>query len=556
MKKIRFIIITTLAVFAFISCNETDWIKEETLDFYAPANSFERPSDFNSAVARVYQQMGSTLYTAGAYDQVMALHYPSDVAHDNHGIAHELNSYTDNLIPENRRVRDLWTQAYRMIFDCNVILDRIDNPDLDFPEESERKMFKGEASFLRGYAYRLLTILYGGVPLVLEEITAPKRDFVRASRADVLAQIIADYKVAEENLPNQSELKEDGRLTKAAAQHAMTEAYLMQKDWDNAIAAASKVINNPEYALMTQRFGTRADEPGDVYWDLFRRGNVNHNGEGGLNTEAIWVNQYEHLVEGGGGNNQMTRFLGAVYWQLKGDSDGKNLFFGHSSQHGGRGIGWLIPTPYVLNEIWDDPNDMRNSEYNIIRDVKADNPESAYYGQYIVASNAFSQFNNKYNRWWSAIFAKTAPIGNFPDDIIADPATGATNNGASSTFNDNYYFRLAETYLLRAEAYLGKSDKINAAKDINTVRARANAAPVASGDVDLEYLLDERARELCFEEHRVLTLIRLGIQKERVNAHNVMSAGYIEDKHKVWPIPAQEIERNTEAVLEQNPGYN
>ncbi len=554
MKNIKIFLLTLFVSIVFVSCDEDKWLEEKPLDFYAPANSFETASDFNSAVARVYERMGRLMHTNIV--QALALQYPSDVALDNHGIAHELNSYRDNLIPENNRVRGTYTDAYRIIFDCNTILGRIDNENAIFPDEKVRLQIKSEASFLRGWAYRLLGILYGGVPIVLEEITAPKRDFVRDTRDAVWEQVIADLTFAEQNLPTQSELTEDGRLTKGAAQHALTEIYLIQKDWDKAIASASKVIDSPDYALMTERFGTRIDEPGDVYWDLFRRGNVNHNGEGGLNTEAIWVEQYEHLVDGGGTPYQITRFLGAVYWQLTGDADGKPLFFGHSSQHGGRGIGWLIPTPYVLWEIWDDPNDMRNSQYNIIRDVKANNPESAHYGQYIVAENTFTKFNNKYNRWWSAIFAKTAPVGNFPEDIIADPVTGATNNGASSTFNDNYYFRLAETYLLRAEAYLGKGDKANAAKDINTVRARANATPVAEADLDIEYLLDERARELCWEEQRVLTLMRLGIQKQRVDQFNEMSAGYIDDYHKLWPIPAQEIERNTEAVLEQNPGYN
>src|SRR5690606_10369804 len=110
-------------------------------------------------------------------------------------------------------------------------------------------------------------------------------------------------------------------------------------------------------------------------------------------------------------------FLGPLYWQLT-DNNGNNLFIGPSNHMGGRGIGWLIPTDYVMHEIWDDPNDMRNSEHNIIRDVKADNPQSAYYGQYIVASGAFTSFNNALNRWWHPIFTKSTPINDFPDEVI------------------------------------------------------------------------------------------------------------------------------------------
>ncbi|MDR1103037.1 MAG: RagB/SusD family nutrient uptake outer membrane protein, partial [Tannerella sp.] len=126
--------------------------------------------------------------------------------------------------------------------------------------------------------------------------------------------------------------------------------------------------------------------------------------------------------------------------------------------------------------------------------------------------------------------------------------------------------RLAETYLLRAEAYLNKGDKANAAKDINAVRDRSQAPRVDAADVDIDYILDERLRELTFEEFRMLTLCRMGKLVERTKKYNysfngldgnpVESSGMsMEEYHNLWPIPYNEIERNTEAVLEQNPGY-
>ncbi|HKL34102.1 MAG TPA: RagB/SusD family nutrient uptake outer membrane protein, partial [Tangfeifania sp.] len=101
----------------------------------------------------------------------------------------------------------------------------------------------------------------------------------------------------------------------------------------------------------------------------------------------------------------------------------------------------------------------------------------------------------------------------------------------------------------------------NAAKDINIVRARVNADPVAAGDVDLDFLLDERARELFTEEFRLFTLMRTGKLVERVRKHHPYHNGQhesypINDYNKLWPIPDSEIEKNTEAVIEQNAGYN
>ena len=542
-----------IIAFMGISCNEEKWLEEVPLDFYASENSFSKSSDFNSAIAHIYSLTGVLMNRND--DKNLMFQYPSDIAIDRVSLVHELNDYQNNLIPENIRITQVWVDSYKIIFNCNAILERIDNENVRFVNEKERTQYKGEALFFRGFMYRLLGILYGGVPIVVEEITSPKRDFVRASREEVWERVISDYTQAEQFLPNQTDLKQDGRLTKAAAQHALAEIYVITKAWDKAIASASSVINNNEYSLISERFGTFKNKPGDYYGDLFRRGNVNYKGRLGTNKEAIWVAQYEYLATGGGSSNSITRFLGPAYYSIKGN-DGVNLFTGPSSQNGGRGIGWLVPTDYMLNHVWTDQNDIRNSEFNIIRDIKADNPKSKYFGQNIVASGAFTKFNNPLGQFWSAIFAKTTPINDFPSEVIQDPVTGVVTSFANQTFNDTYYFRLAETYLLRAEAYLGKGDKINAAKDVNTLRTRAKANPVEPSSIDINYILDERARELCWEEKRVLTLFRLGLHIERVNKYNVMSAGHIADHNNLWPIPQSEIERNTEAVLEQNPGYN
>ena len=106
---------------------------------------------------------------------------------------------------------------------------------------------------------------------------------------------ISDLAFASENLPGIEEM-DDGEISKLAAYHMLAEAYLSINNYQAAINAASVVINDPKTTLMTERFGTRSGEPGDVYWDLFRRGNQNRSSG---NTEAIWVAQYEIDVYGG-----------------------------------------------------------------------------------------------------------------------------------------------------------------------------------------------------------------------------------------------------------------
>jgi hypothetical protein len=116
-------------------------------------------------------------------------------------------------------------------------------------------------------------------------------------------------------------------------------------------------------------------------------------------------------------------------------------------------------------------------------------------------------------------------------------------------------FRLAETYLLRAEAYLGLNKTTEAAADINVVRARAKALPVSPGNVNIDYILDERLREFGVEEKRMLTLMRSGKWVDRVRRFNPFYGTQMQDHFNLWPIPSTEIERNRSAKLDQNPGY-
>ena len=74
---------------------------------------------------------------------------------------------------------------------------------------------------------------------------------------------------------------------------------------------------------------------------------------------------------------------------------------------------------------------------------------------------------------------------------------------------DWYIARLAETYLIRAEAYVWKGDMANAAVDVNKVRQRAGCAPYTAAKMSIATILDERARELYYEEGRKTELTRI-----------------------------------------------
>lgn len=146
--------------------------------------------------------------------------------------------------------------------------------------------------------YRTLSYLYGDVPLQLEEVTEPKTDYARESKDKVLAQVLEDLEFAAINLPEINQVR-DGEISKPAANMLLAEVALATGANDRAISAATAVISNPNLKLMTQRFGSQANEEGDVFYDLFRPNNQNR---ASGNTEGIWVIQFETNVEGGGNN--------------------------------------------------------------------------------------------------------------------------------------------------------------------------------------------------------------------------------------------------------------
>lgn len=543
------------------SCNENKWLEEVPLDFLTPSNAYVTESDFTSAIGRLYTNLGGPLFNVDA-NRVKALFHPTDLMYnaENPNGSGGYNWLRSVLQAQHNDVRDTWTDFYKVIFDANTIIGRVDEPAASGIPEATRNAIKAEAMFFRAFMYRNLGILFGGVPLVVEESRAPKRDYERASRDEVWAQCIEDLTFAAEHLPEITNVSMEGRVSKAVAYHLLSEIYLITQNWQGAITAATAVIDNPNFNLMTQRFGKRADDPGDVYWDLFRRDNQNRSSG---NRESLWVRQYEHLVAGGGTSSRWA-VQGQTWYSTLQDANGVALFVVPvTAEFGGRGVGILTNTDYMNNQIWageDFDNDIRNSPYNIMRDIRANNPESPYYGQYIVASgSAAGSINNDLNRRWTQIYTKLTPIGaEFPAELYTSGTpseTGTIINTAQNSYTDHYIFRLAETYLLRAEAHLGAGNQQAAANDINVVRARANASPVLPGDVTIDYILDERARELHYEEFRSLTLRRLGKYVERTKAYNPHAADYVDDYHELWPIPQTDIETNIGFVLTQNPGY-
>ncbi|MGZ3756763.1 MAG: RagB/SusD family nutrient uptake outer membrane protein [Mucilaginibacter sp.] len=527
------IIYLSIIVMAIISSCKKSFLTETPQDFLSPENSYTTLPGFTTAVQGLYPFLRNENFYQDSFTNYNMYYGTDMVTYGTTAPTGAILVYYDQLNANNGISSHYWTWAYQIIQQTNVIITRANNPAIVWTP-AQKNAIVAEARFVRGYTYNVLVNLFNGVPISATEITTPKLDFSRVSRDSVLSFIQADLQFASQNLPDAPAAP--GRVGKAAAYHLLAEVDINRGDYNGAIAAASAVINNPNYHLMTTRFGIAAAKPGDVFSDLFKDGSYNSS----ANKEAIWVLQYEYGTAGTSGSggtsgNDNLRGWGPQYWNAKVSG---LILPPNGADSLGRGVGWVVPTHHLAYDIWagaSEATDMRNSQYNIRRTWYFNDPTKPNYGKKYVRTTDSSFF-------FFPTFRKI-------EGILYDATTGRT-------FTDIYNMRLAETYLLRAEAYLDKGDLVSAAADINAVRARANATPVLPANVNIDYILDERQRELAIEEPRRRTLTRLNLLYNRVKLYgSVESANSIQTKNNWLPIPQSAIDANKGAVLDQNPGY-
>lgn len=557
-----------------LSCNESKFLEEKPLDFYTPGNSLENRFQFQAAVNYLHNQVRHMLFGGINLDANFALRYATDFAVNatDYNPPVKLNDYQNTMVPTFFVPQVIWQANYTIISNANVIIDRV--VLASSLSEEEMNTFRAEALFFRALSYRMLAHLYGGVPLIVEEIQVPRRDYTRATREEVYRQCMNDLIEAIAILGDIDKVQ-DGKVNKQAAQHLLAEIYISLNMPDEAIATASEVINYHAVGIMKERFGRHINSPGDVYSDLFELNNYNRSSG---NTEGLYVIQSDYL-------NPASTQRDIIQWTLtpnmgsltirstvNGTEQSLPALLGYNDKISGRGVGWIRPTSHFFYGIWQDDfeGDIRNSENNILRDFQIDGvpQNSPDFGKWYVADGYKDKvvaFGDTIRNWFPIIKKATLSQGDFPEEYLRNDANGNPMvsplggnillNSSENLFKDQYLFRLAETYLLRAEAYLLKGDTQSAADDLNVLRERAHTFPVQAGDVDIDFLLDERMRELYGEELRMLTLTRMGQLYDRNVKYNEKSGETIQEYHNLWPIPFSEIERNVFSTIDQNPGY-
>ncbi|UEG51482.1 RagB/SusD family nutrient uptake outer membrane protein [Mucilaginibacter daejeonensis] len=510
---------------------------------------------------------------------------------------------TANLDSDDfNKIARYWYAWYNGIKDANVIISRIDNAT--WPTPAARNQTLATAYFHRAYRYYRLVHEFGDVPLVLKEEKQINNGYFSTQRIVILRKMKEDLDFAVANL-NDSNPK--GTVSKGAAAHLLAKVDLALGLFDEAIAACNVAINGP-YKLMTGRFGVNgADATKNVIWDLHRP----ENKAAGANTEALYVVLDRENLEGATPNGSQVMRNCCPMWhngtiltpglRKPGMSDAITAETPLTLLYG-RGIGRLRGTPYATKYIWTDNTDLRHAPGNWINmtDLVYNNPglksgtnaDPNWYGKKLeqyTADNVASRFVNgprdTIRAWFSWPHYKVF-IGSsqFASDKNWSPPRG--------TNTDWYVFRLAETYLLRAEAYVWKGQTSLAMADLNQVRVRAQAQLLTdAGSVNIGTILDERQRELYWEEPRKTELTRMayifaqtGIPAYNGKTYNIATFStnnFMYDRvmekndfyknpnvvtnsgnrytispyHVLWPIPQREIDLNITGRINQNKGY-
>lgn len=413
------------------------------------------------------------------------------------------NNYT--MTSANAISSKFWAMDYAGIYRANLLISKLDIavPGLS---DSDKNRYIAECKTLRAYFYFELIRLFKNIPLTTTPIsTAEMYNIEQAKPEDVYAQIEKDLNDAIAALPSTVPTSENGRLTKGSAMALLGKAILYENNNSRMADAASwlnKVNTSGVYHLLSN------------YKDIFDPGNK-------FSAESVWEIYHSGTSQAYWGPSD---FRGNVYSTMVGPRSYSALT---DAVHGAPDpdhtyySGWSF-NPIIKSfaaKIHGDPR----YKYTV-----ADLDSLVAIGQasYLAGYDNTGLFIQKYApllKWKAAIGQAEL---NWPNDVIE--------------------IRLADTYLMEAEALVRGSGDANRAQSLlDAVRARVGLASVPA---TLENIYNERMMELATEGHRWFDLVRTGRA-----AAALEFKGFVAGKNELLPIPLEEL-NNTKLV--QNPGYN
>lgn len=569
MKKIVSILIISILGVLSQSCDS--YLEEEMISDVSSASYYTTEEGLQDAVEAAYaylknqyfgQECGSSLTVFGT----------DEFANGSDGSHKALSQYYYDT--SESFVEDLWESMYLAINQCNAVVARSEEiADID---ESTKSELVAEARFLRAFYYFVLVRQWGDVHLTLDETVGVETEANKTAEEDIYeTAIFPDLEYAISILPE--EQSDYGRATKGAAQFLLAKAYLdygwttnSTDAFTKAASYAEAVINSGNYSML--------DDYADV-WDINNQ----------INAEVVWAvqNTSDPLTNGNG--NRLHLYFLMEYDKLPGMQ--RTVEYGRPWKR-------FAPTPYLLS-LWDRQYDARyykgffhvwNANYEssmlegmtfgdtaifipgvnvgekyYVADDNGNRVEKTLTQQYVDARHGYSMQiytpDTRNNGEASTGYSEKV----YPTTCkFLDPARASKNDAAGT--RDFFVMRLSEAYLIAAEAYFKLTENESAADMLNEVRVRAawpgyeDEMMISASDVSLDFILEERARELFGEQQRWYDLTRTGTLVERVklycNATN--SANYavdnIEDKHVLRPIPQDHIDKCSNDY-EQNEGW-
>ena len=560
IKQLCFFLVLT----GMFSCRKVDesFLKATPETFYTIDNIFSTSAQVDQAVIAIYSQLRDIWANPDEQSWIFVFRGNGTDMFDVPSIrrGNTFNNY--GTINANSGIfNSAYSAWYQIIAKANLAIYSAGLPAVTWSSAKDKAYTLAQARFFRAFAYRNLAELFGGVPIVTDVSKTARYDFKRATRVETYQFAIDELQAIEADLPDVTAV--GGRLVKGAAQHNLCELYLAlgtqlaadgnsagaQAAFGKSIAYGDKVINGGTFALMKSRFGARKTETkGNVYWDLFQENNVNYQ-DG--NSECIWAIQIDYAAyraEDPRSKLPYSRIYGPVF------RNGAPAHLGGTLEDvGGRGISQVTPTMYTRDSIYGGvfANDMRNSEIVFRRTFLGNIPSSPYFGIPVPWSVLYNNMDNQ---------SLDYPVS---CKIATDKYTGlADGENMSNLFRDDYFIRLPETILLRAEAKQRSGDKSGAAADVNLLRSRAQCSyllTAADMDDNFNAILDERSRELVYEECRWNTLLRMGgtiaVDRIRKYAYWPEAKATLNFKYNLWPIPQLVIDANKDVKLDQNPGW-
>ncbi len=486
-------------------CN--NFLEEEVRGVINPGTFYTSDTEAILAVNGIY----SNLRENGYYGNWQGIHTFTQIGADElessrvFGGNEQMQAYT--LTASNySNARETWLQIYRLIGDANSVIKNVqDNPHLS---QSVRNQILGEALFLRSFSYYHLTNLWGDVPYYDQELPiAEVAALGRMDRTEIRNNLIRDLKrIEDENLLPPSFSGSDlGRPTIWAVKMLMAKIYLWEEQWENALNKSLEIINNSPHVLL------------DDYGDVFDINNP-------FNGEVIWAIDFLKDVAGNA-QDRTDAFNPRLRDEPKNSSERDALtalLASNSEEFNGYGL--TVP---ILSFIEEFPADDLRRPHNIM----------THYGDF--------ELNYQYMTKFMSLNFIESPRGNHGEATLV--------------------FRMADVFLMAAEAENELNGPSNAFQYINKVRERAYEPDQPIMGLDYESLKkaiqDERRWELAGEGHRRYDLIRWGILLETVKNAEYRTydpGSNIQPHHVKLPIPEEEIVLNPNLLASDptNNGYN